>query len=282
MKDLLFSSSRYQKLAAAHRGAYVSAQPFPHAVLDEFLPDEYCECLLEGFPAVKDWDRYEDDTGVKLATNQPLMMTAGVRQVLNEFNSGSFLEFLETLTGIEGLIPDPYFQGGGLHQIRKGGFLKVHADFNHHRKLNLDRRINVLVYLNRDWQEEFGGHLELWDRSMEQSVVRVLPVFNRCVVFSTTDWSYHGHPEPLNCPETTSRKSLALYYYSNGRPTDEQSESHSTLYQQRPAERARSERVSYRLRLFGSRVVGKAASVVGIPGRMLERIARWIRPGDFE
>jgi hypothetical protein len=138
------------------------------------------------------------------------------------------------------------------------------------------------VYLNRDWQEEFGGHLELWDRSMEQSVVRVLPVFNRCVVFSTTDWSYHGHPEPLNCPETTSRKSLALYYYSNGRPTDEQSESHSTLYQQRPAERARSERVSYRLRLFGSRVVGKAASVVGIPGRMLERIARWIRPGDFE
>jgi len=282
MKDLLFSDSRYLALAEANREAYQSAEPFPHAVLDDFLPDDYCERLLEGFPKVSDWDTYNDDTGVKLATNQPSMMTPDIRQVLNELNSGAFLEFLEKLTGIDGLISDPYFQGGGLHQIRRGGFLKIHADFNHHRKLNLDRRINVLVYLNRNWQEDYGGHLELWDRAMDHSVVRVLPVFNRCVVFSTTDWSYHGHPEPLTCPDDASRKSLALYYYSNGRPVEEQSQSHSTLYQQRPVERAHAETISYRMRMFGSRVVGKVASVAKIPGTQLDRFARWIQPGHFE
>jgi hypothetical protein len=114
--------------------------------------------------------------------------------------------------------------------------LKVHADFNRHTRLQLDRRLNLLCYLNRDWREEYGGHLELWDREMKACVKRILPVFNRCVVFSTTDFSYHGHPDPLNCPKGWSRKSLALYYYTNGRPLDERSGQHSTLFQLRPGE----------------------------------------------
>src|SRR5256885_1536621 len=87
-----------------------------------------------------------------------------------------------------------------------------------------------------EWKEEFGGHLELWARDMSHSEKRVLPVFNRCVIFSTTDYSYHGHPDPLNCPEDRARKSLALYYYTNGRPPEEVSPLHTTLFQRRPGE----------------------------------------------
>ena len=149
-------------------------------------------------------------------------------------NSSAFTKFLENLTGIEGLIPDPHFRGGGLHQVERGGYLDIHCDFNVYEKLNLDRRLNVLIYLNKDWKKEYGGDLELWDKNMTKAVARISPIFNRFVVFATDDYSYHGHPDPLKCPEDKTRKSLALYYYTNGRPSDEVSESHTTLFQHRP------------------------------------------------
>lgn len=165
-------------------------------------------------------------------------MGDATRMLLYSFNSSTFITFLEILTGIDGIIPDPHFEGGGLHQIERGGYLKMHVDFNRHNKMRLDRRLNLLIYLNKDWQEEYGGHLELWDRNMTQCVKKVLPVFNRFVVFSTNDFSYHGHPEPLTCPEDRSRKSLALYYYTNGRPAEELADgnTHSTIFMERPGE----------------------------------------------
>ncbi|MCB9285156.1 MAG: 2OG-Fe(II) oxygenase [Lewinellaceae bacterium] len=142
-------------------------------------------------------------------------------------NSQPFLEFLQNLTGIkETLIPDPYFEGGGYHQIKPGGFLKVHVDFHKHKMMDLDRRVNVLVYLNEDWKEEYGGHFELWERDMSQCVTRIAPLFNRMAIFSTTDYSWHGHPDPLACPPDRSRRSLALYYYTNGRPASDVSDVH--------------------------------------------------------
>jgi hypothetical protein len=139
---------------------------------------------------------------------------------------------LQELTGIkETLLPDPYLEGGGYHEIKPGGLLKVHADFNKHQFTMLDRRINLLVYLNKDWEESYGGHFELWNTKMTKSYRKVLPVFNRLAIFSTTDFSYHGHPDALSCPPDRSRKSIALYYYSNGRPKSEVSEKpHSTLF----------------------------------------------------
>ena len=132
------------------------------------------------------------------------------------------MEFLQKITGIEEtLIPDPYFEGGGFHEIKPGGFLKVHVDFHKNKKLQLSRRVNFLIYLNKDWEEEYGGHLELWEKDMSQCVSKILPKFNRAAMFSTTGDSWHGHPDPLNCPEGKSRKSLALYYYTNGRPISE-------------------------------------------------------------
>jgi len=137
-------------------------------------------------------------------------------------NSQPFLEFLQELSGIEEvLMPDPYFEGGGYHEIKPGGFLKLHVDFHMHKRLGLSRRLNLLIYLNEDWEEHFGGHFELWEKDMSKSVVKILPIFNRIAIFSTTGDSWHGHPDKLTCPEDRSRKSIALYYYTNGRPESE-------------------------------------------------------------
>jgi hypothetical protein len=160
-------------------------------------------------------------------------------RILNAELEAPFLDFLERLTGIEGLVPDPWFEGGGLHQIERGGMLKVHVDFNKHTLTRLDRRINALLYLNKDWDESWGGALELRDTKMTRAEKRLFPHFNRLVVFNTTDSANHGHPDALACPETQSRKSMALYYYSNGRPASEANASHTTIFKRRPGERIR-------------------------------------------
>jgi Rps23 Pro-64 3,4-dihydroxylase Tpa1-like proline 4-hydroxylase len=134
-------------------------------------------------------------------------------------------------------VPDPYMFGGGLHFTDSGGKLAVHADFNRHPKLNLDRRLNVLIYLNEGWTDDNQGWLELWDREMRNRVTRVSPVFNRTVMFSTTSFSFHGQPEPIIGPPDLVRRSIALYYYTNGRPAAEITDpDHSTLWQSRPAD----------------------------------------------
>ena len=163
-------------------------------------------------------------------------MGDATRFLLYQLNSSIFISFLEKLTGIPGIIPDPHFQGGGLHQIEREGFLKIHVDFNKHKEMKVDRRLNLLIYLNKNWKEEYGGHFELWNQDMTVCEKKILPIFNRCVVFSTSDFSYHGHPDPLKYPEEMTRKSLALYYYSNGRPSEEISNNHSTLFKERPGD----------------------------------------------
>lgn len=224
--------------ADENRERFIAAEPFPHVVLDDFFPEWVLDRVLDEFPDPGQipWKEFKQATSKKLATEGDTFFGDVTRHLLAQLNSAAFLQFLERLTGIEGLVADPYFYGGGLHQIEPGGFLKVHADFNLHEKLRLDRRLNVLVYLNRDWEPSFGGALELWDRQMTHAVARILPVFNRCVVFATTDFSYHGHPEPLACPPERTRRSLALYYYTNGRPEEERTATHGTLYQDRPGE----------------------------------------------
>ncbi len=227
-----FDSASLQERAERLKNTYAQARPFPHIVLDQFFSEEVLESLLAEFPGPEDiqWLQLQHENSKKLASKNEEQLGPASRAFIHQLNSSAFIAFLEKLTGIEGLIPDPHLWGGGLHQILKGGFLNIHADFNKHTRLKLDRRINLLVYLNKDWKEEYGGHIQLWSRDMKQCIQKILPVFNRCVIFSTTDFSYHGHPEPLTCPEDRSRKSLALYYYSNGRPLQEISKAHSTLY----------------------------------------------------
>jgi 2OG-Fe(II) oxygenase superfamily len=230
---------RLSSLADAHRATYASAEPFPHVVIDNLLPEEAVDRVRAETPRPDDirWIQFDDARSKKLASKAETQLGPATRFLLYQLNSSIFIEFLERLTGIQGLVPDPHFWGGGVHQIVRGGFLKIHSDFNRHPILHLDRRLNLLLYLNRDWQEEWGGHLELWDRDMTECRKRILPIFDRCVIFNTTDFSNHGHPEPLNCPDAESRKSLALYYYSNGRPRQEVARtSYATPFRRRPGE----------------------------------------------
>ncbi len=231
-KDLL-------RLAESNKEKYQAAEPFAHIVYDDFFNETFLNEVLNEFPdlAVVGGRKFEDKLQVKFAGQGEKYFGENTKRLMHFLNSEPFINFLQVLTGIdEPLIGDPYFLGAGQHEIKKGGLLKIHADFNIHDVLKLDRRINVLVYLNQDWKEEYGGHFELWDETMEKCREKILPHFNRLVIFSTTDFSYHGHPDPLNCPENMSRKSLALYYYSNGRPENEiikGQEMHYTLFKDR-------------------------------------------------
>ncbi len=232
------SVEELHSLARNNREAYLSARPFPNIYFDTFFNEGSLSEVLDEFPDLsKEPDlSFDDPNQVKLASVGEYRFGEKTKDFMRFLNSQPFLEFRSLLTGIGGLIADPYFDGGGAHQIMPGGLLKIHADFNKSMQINLDRRLNVLVYLNKDWNEEWGGHLELWDREMKGVEKKILPIFNRLAVFTTTDFSYHGHPDPLKCPPDRSRKSVALYYYTNGRPPEEVSALgvHTTLFQIRP------------------------------------------------
>lgn len=234
-----FDYDAFEQLGKNLKKEYAAAQPFPHAVIDNFLPESVANRLLTLFPKVDSKAFVNRSTnyqpGKYGSVNSRNLRHAPpfVRHFLHQLNSPAVLYFLSELTGIEWLLPDPYFQGGGLHQIVHGGSLNVHADFNFKEHINLYRRINLLIYLNKDWQEEYGGYLELWDKGMTQRVQNIAPVFNRCVIFSTSSTSFHGHPVALNVPEGITRKSIAVYYYTRY-PAPENEAIHGTLWQKLP------------------------------------------------
>ncbi|MBM3600647.1 MAG: 2OG-Fe(II) oxygenase [Alphaproteobacteria bacterium] len=230
------------KLGMANAESYRRAAPFPHACFDNFLTDEVIDRILAEFPAPDSgyWstknrpDTIKQDTTPGLGTE--LKMPPAIREMMWQLNSSAFLIFLRHLTGIAGLVPDPYLFGGGIHQILPGGLLKIHADFNIHEIIGLYRRINVLIYLNRDWKPEYGGNIELWSRDMTRREKSFEPIAGRCIIFNTDDDSYHGHPDPLTCPPGTSRKSIAMYYYTAAPPPRGSQTPHNTLWQRRPGE----------------------------------------------
>lgn len=216
---------------------YQKNEPFPHIVMDEFLPVPIAQKILDLFPG-PDFAGYEQPDNQhqinklgRVQASQFKGVDEWLRNAVHHFNSVAFINFLQLLTGIQGLIPDPYFNGGAFHQILPGGKLDVHADFNVDLERKLRRRINVLVYFNQDWKPDYKGELELWDSSLSQCEKRITPLFNRAVIFNTTSDSYHGHPEVLACPEGTTRKSLAFYYYTADADVFSDDFAHNTLWQ---------------------------------------------------
>ncbi len=195
---------------------YAAGEPFPHIVIDDFLPEAMVDYCLDHFPSVLDAEgaSFNRDQERYKRSYHPDYLEPTLRKLFYTFNARPFVRVIENITGIKGLIPDPYFLGGGFHEIRTGGHLSMHADFNHHKPLDLERRVNVLIYLNRDWREEHGGQLELWQTDMSERVHSIVPLVNRCAIFTTTQESMHGNPNPIAHPEGLSRKSIALYYYT--------------------------------------------------------------------
>jgi Rps23 Pro-64 3,4-dihydroxylase Tpa1-like proline 4-hydroxylase len=203
------------QLARSLSESYRTASPFPHIVIDDFLEPDVLRRVLADFPSSENKAYFDRDQERLKFQYQPGELSSGlVRNLFAELNGRAFLRFLEQLTGIEGLLPDPYYAGGGLHETKRGGHLGIHADFNVHDQLKVERRLNLLIYLNEEWDDSYGGELELWDQQMSECVVRVKPVFGRAVIFNTALDSFHGHPDPLNCPGDRSRRSIATYYYT--------------------------------------------------------------------
>ncbi len=236
-QGLRLDSAVAREIGVAVMGEYAFAEPFAHTVIDDFLPQAVADELLAHFPAEKkQHDKvYDKGYGGQFKRQiSPYDCDIWLQSAFAFFNSPAMLEFLEGLTNIKGLIPDPYFTGGGLHEISTGGKLGIHADFQVIEALQLKRRINVLIYLNKDWQPAYGGNLELWDTAMQHKVKSVAPLFNRCVIFNTDADSFHGHPDPLTTPDNVTRKSIALYYYTAQPIENNAGESRHTLYVARP------------------------------------------------
>jgi hypothetical protein len=221
-------------LAEQNAAAHHARAPYAHTMFNGFLPRERAVALASDIPSPGSpgkWDRYFA-TGLedKWAISDDASLPEQLHQLVCEMNSSRFIAFLETLTGINHLLPDPHLEGAGLHLVPSGGVLQVHADFNYSKRLDAYRRVNVFLYLNPRWQAEWGGDLELWDTPHGQPIAKYAPLFNRLVVFNSRSDTYHGHPHPIVSPKHEWRTSLAMYYYTAARPDDAPDEHHNTRY----------------------------------------------------
>ena len=224
---------------------YRQAQPFPHMVIDNFLPPSLLNGVIDDFRNYNNWgwdnSNYSKDHQVKKFfspwnNDGDTTLPINTKLILNYFNSPDVISMLEKLTGIEGLIADPTLLNGGMHKIDSGGKLSIHTDSRKHTVTGNYRRINLLIYLNKDWNKEWGGSLQLWDKDMTTMVQDIQPLFNRVVIFNTGADTYHGHPHSLNTPNGMSRISLALYYYTKENPDTEENSVTSAVWKDAPFE----------------------------------------------
>jgi hypothetical protein len=201
--DLDTLARRAVELAPGFR----AATPYPHAVIDDFLRAPAADALAGVFPRPDDaiaWDHYAaPGLEVKLGCGREERLPDPIRSALHDLNSGPFIRFLEAMTGIDHLLPDPHLAGGGIHLSRQGGHLGIHADFNWHEQLQAHRRLNLLIYLTPHWRADYGGQLELWNADASRCERTIEPLFNRAVLFTTRSDTFHGHPTPWTAPVST-------------------------------------------------------------------------------
>jgi hypothetical protein len=215
---------------------FASAQPFRHVIIDDFLASDFADALLASFPAFEKGNFIGDDgrPGGKSTVDRVRSLGDAYRQLDDVVQGRAFLDFVGRVTGIERLIYDPFYLGGGTHENRHGQGLQAHIDFNYHPSERWHRRLNLIVYLNHEWDESWGGMFDLYRDPYADAApqVRVPPLFNRCVIFETNEKSWHGF-DRIDQPEDKrhlSRKSVALYFYSADRPSEETAGRHTTHY----------------------------------------------------
>jgi Rps23 Pro-64 3,4-dihydroxylase Tpa1-like proline 4-hydroxylase len=234
----LFPYAKWNTHLRTLADTYQKNRPFPHIQLEEFLDPEIALAIAKEFPAAGTdaWTQYKHHNENKLGMAKRELFPPKLGVVADELNSPEFVSWLSKLTGIPHLHADASLEGGGLHQSGRGGFLNVHTDFSmHHYHKNWRRRVNVIVYLNPGWKEEWGGAIEFWEKGekgVKACAAKYAPLLNRAVIFTTDDRSLHGFPDPLSCPEGESRKSLAFYYYTQ--EENAHVAAHSTDYYSRP------------------------------------------------
>jgi hypothetical protein len=228
-------------LDAVPAETFRDAPPFPHIFFDGLFDPALIAQIHGLFPALPDdyWQKNNDHgIEVKWRSNwrSEYDIPEPAREVVRFLNSGPMLRALARLTGIPHLIADPYYTGGGFNYIRRGGHLDVHVDGNWHDAMQVHRRLNLILYLNPAWRQEWGGQLKLYDDPNGEAKAFITPFTNRLFVFETHDYSFHGHPDALQCPEDEGRSSIILYYYTTApRPEIQVQESrpHSALWRSR-------------------------------------------------
>lgn len=206
-----------QEIAATRAGEYHRASPFPHLALDGLFAEDLLDRAIAELPTMARWAKYDTAHECKVVCSDVRNFGPAAETLVHALNSAPFVRFLERLTGIQGLIPDPHLHAAGYMKVPPGGFLGLHYDFSTQQELRLDRRVNVLLYLNRDWRAEWGGQLELHPNGRidadPQKTVEIEPLFNRLVIFNTPH-ALHGHRRPIACPPDRARLCLSWYYYT--------------------------------------------------------------------
>jgi len=217
-----------------------NAVPFPHFCIDNFLNEEFANEVYSSFPSFN----HARTIGTEFATvneKYKIQITDSAKfpQPIAKLNrmlaSPEFLKMMSDLMGIPNLISDVDLTGGGIHETNSGGRLDVHVDFNYVESKKLHRRLNILIYFNKHWKEDYGGYLDIWDKDVKQCYGAFAPIFNRACGFATSEISFHG-VTPLTCPPEIMRRSFAVYYYTKEAPTGWSGEVHSTIFKARPDE----------------------------------------------
>lgn len=246
-----------------------AAQPFPHILIDNFLDTDFAHEVLRSWPSYADAARIGKEFRSLNERNKVQVTDSRFfpppLQTLNEaLASPTFLNTVSSIFEISDLLPDSELIGGGLHQTGPRGRLDVHVDFNYIEDRMLHRRLNILIYLNDEWLPEWGGALELWNRDVSQRVQLFEPIFNRCVIFETSEISYHGVTE-VTCPSDIVRRSFAGYYYTEAAPAHWTGESHSTIFRARPEEFAKNRMMAVKHALDAAKM--KLKTIVGRTAR---------------
>jgi len=225
------------------RSQFAAARPFPFAKIDGFLDPDFAGRVASSYPA------FETALGQgatfktvnekkKVQITDATLFPAPVAQLNDALASPGFLADLSFITGIPELLADPELVGGGMHLTGPGGRLDVHLDFNYIEERKLHRRLNLLIYLNPKWSPEWGGQIQLWDKDVEHCAASFDPVFNRCVIFETSNISFHG-VVPVSASAPMPRQSFATYFYTRAAPAHWDGTAHSTIFKARPEEKLR-------------------------------------------
>ena len=218
-----------------------AARPFPHFCIDNFLEGSFAAEVERSFPTFEEASKMGRGFEAvnekrKIQITDSSKFPGPVFRLHQALASQEWLDTLSYAMDIPRLLADEKLEGGGIHETGPRGHLDVHVDFNYIEDRKLHRRLNILVYFNPKWQKEWGGNIELWDKEVKHCAHSFSPVFNRCVVFETSDISYHG-VTAVTCPADMARKSFAAYYYTVEAPPHWTGESHSTIFKARPDEK---------------------------------------------
>jgi Rps23 Pro-64 3,4-dihydroxylase Tpa1-like proline 4-hydroxylase len=245
-----------------YKDSFLNAKPYKHLVIDNFLKSDIAQALYSKFPAYEIFNKKYDGLNERKAEGSNFEDFDPLFSKLRaEVSSPEFCKFISEITDIKDVFVTNDALGAGLHQGKSGSFLDIHIDFSMHHIANVYRRLNLLIFFNKDWQDAWGGHTELWNEDMTQCIKKVKPDFNRALIFATTGKSYHGYGK-ISPPEGVTRKSFYTYYYTHT-AGEQDGTYHDTIFKTRPEE-GTTKKIKTNLKETFKNSIKKALKAIGV------------------